>query len=190
MKTKKKTVWNNAGKYLRKVFRVILRVRAVIIRNQVRWKFEKRNVTLFAQLDVNEKRQWPERLSGYVKTWWIRTQLIFTYESWPSNGVGDRRGASERFPVNAMLMMVIVRVIVMIDGDKTGVPGVRSFGPVETSFDEEEREHGIPVRRQPLPPLPLHVVVFYEDLQTQEGNVHMYWMFCTETSQGFHRDQT
>lgn len=73
-----------------------------------------------------------------------------------------------------MLMVIIVRVIVMIDGGETGVPGVRSFGPVETTFDEKEREHGIPVRRQPLSPLPLHVVVFYEDLQAHEENVRMY----------------
>lgn len=73
-----------------------------------------------------------------------------------------------------MLMVVIVRVIVMIDGDETGVPGVRSFGPVKTSFDEKEGEHGIPVRRQPLSPLPLHVVVLYEDLETYEGNVRVY----------------
>jgi len=33
----------------------------------------------------------------------------------------------------------------MIDGDETGVPGVRSFGPVETSFNEKEGEYGIPV---------------------------------------------
>lgn len=62
-------------------------------------------------------------------------------------------------------MVVIVRVIMMIDGDETGVPGVRSFGPVETSFNEKEGEYGIPVWWQPLPPLPLHVVVLYEDLQ-------------------------
>lgn len=65
-------------------------------------------------------------------------------------------------------MVVIVRVIVMIDGDETGVPGVRSFGPVETSFNEKEREYGIPVWWQPLPPLPFHVVVFYEDLQAYD----------------------
>lgn len=101
------------------------------------------------------------------------TQFIYTYESWPSNGVGDRGGAPERFPVNAMLMVIIVRVIVMIDGDETGVPGVRSFGPVETTFDKKEGEHGIPVRRQPLPPLPLHVVVFYEDLQAHDRIAHV-----------------
>lgn len=65
-------------------------------------------------------------------------------------------------------MVVIVRVIVMIDGDETGVPGVRSFGPVETSFNEKEGEYGIPVWGQPLPPLPLHVVVLYEDLQAYD----------------------
>lgn len=65
-------------------------------------------------------------------------------------------------------MVVIVRVIVMIDGDETGVSGIGSFGPVETAFDEKKGEHGIPVRRQPLPPLPLHVVVFYEDLRAHE----------------------
>lgn len=65
-------------------------------------------------------------------------------------------------------MVVIVRVIVMIDGDETGVPGIRSFGPVETSFNKKEGEYGIPVWWQPLPPLPLHVVVFYEDLQAYD----------------------
>ena len=72
-------------------------------------------------------------------------QFIYTYKSWPSNGVGDRRGAPERFPVNAVLMVVIVRVIMMIDGDETGVPGVRSFSPVETSFNEKEGKYGIPM---------------------------------------------
>jgi len=62
-------------------------------------------------------------------------------------------------------MVIIVGVIVMIDGGETGVLGVGSFGPVETAFDEKKREHRIPVGRQPLSPLPLHVVVFYENLQ-------------------------
>lgn len=46
-----------------------------------------------------------------------------------------------------MVVVVIIRVVVMIDGDEAGMPGVRSLGPVQTLFHQEEGEHRVPVRR-------------------------------------------
>lgn len=33
-----------------------------------------------------------------------------------------------------MMVVVIIRVIVVIDGDEAGMPGVRSLGPIQTLF--------------------------------------------------------
>lgn len=70
-----------------------------------------------------------------------------TYESRPGDRVGDSCGAPQQLPVDTVMVVVIIRVIVVIDGDEAGMPWIRPLGPAQTLLHQEEREHRVPVRR-------------------------------------------
>lgn len=70
-----------------------------------------------------------------------------TYESGPGDRVGDSGGTPQGFPVDAVMVVVVIRVVVVIDGDEAGMPWIWSLGPVKTFFHQEQREHRVPVRR-------------------------------------------
>lgn len=57
-----------------------------------------------------------------------------TYESRPGDRVRDSCGAPQEFPVDTMVVVVIIRVIVVIDGDEAGMPRIGPLGPAQPLF--------------------------------------------------------
>lgn len=57
-----------------------------------------------------------------------------TYESRPGDRVRDSCGAPQEFPVDTMMVVVIIRVIVVIDGDEAGMPRIGPLGPAQPLF--------------------------------------------------------